>query len=284
MLSRLLIVLAGCAFISAAIAAESALENPQPNAIESGISVISGWYCPAAAITVQIDGAAPFSVPYGSQRGDAASRCGGAINTGFSYLINYNTLAPGAHALKAFADGVLFATVTVNVVTLGAEFLSGKAGEYILNNFPDFGKRTKVTWQQSKQNFVVSGTDTQAAPIDGVYVGGLTSTNTGCASAGNNGSFFDVYKFTITFGAQSQLTVKAENSGATCNFTGMAFYTTTGGDIVVPAGTFACTDGRGGTWTSDRMTYDPLGVLANLTLKYTVNESCSASAHIGAAR
>ena len=266
-------------------AAEFALENPQPNAIESGISAITGWYCPAAAITVQVDSAAPFAVPYGSERLDTASRCGGATKTGFAYLFNYNTLATGTHTIKGFADGIQFASASISVVTLGAEFLTGKAGEYILNNFPDYGKRTRVTWQQSKQNFIVSGTDTQVAPIDGVYIGTILSNYTGCTTAGNNGNgVFDFYKYTLTYGAQSLLTVKAENSNAVCTFAGTAFYTSSGGDIVVPAGDFSCANGFKGTWTSDRMVFDSIGLLGNLTLKYTTGETCTAASHISAAR
>ena len=281
---KLLAALAGFAWLSAAHAAESALENPQPGAIESGISAITGWYCPAAAITVQIDGTTPFAVPYGSQRADAASRCGGVVNTGFSYLFNYNTLTTGAHVIKAFADGALFATVNINVVTLGAEFLTGKAGEYVLNNFPDYGKRTRITWQQSKQNFVVSGTDTQTAVIDGDYIGGIATVNTGCATATNNGTHFDVNVYTVKFGAQSVLSMVAANSSSSCTFAGAAFYTTKGGDIVVPAGDFACTNGLKGTWSAERMMFDSAGMLANLTIKYTSGETCKAAAHIGAAR
>ena len=173
--------------LSSSFAAESSLENPQPNAIESGITAISGWYCPAAVITMQIDSAPPFTVPYGSGRADAASRCGGAVNTGFSYLFNWNTLSVGAHTLKAFGDGVQFASITVNVVTLGSEFLADKSGEYWLVNFPDFGKRTRVTWQQSKQNFAISSTDSKVAALDGIYVGSIVTTNTGCSTPANNG-------------------------------------------------------------------------------------------------
>lgn len=282
---KLLAALAGFAWMVALHAAESALENPQPGATESGISAITGWYCPAAAITVQIDDMAPFAVPYGSGRGDTAVRCGGAVNNGFSYLFNYNTLAPGAHIIKAFADGVPFATANINVVTLGAEFLAGKAGEYILNNFPDYGKRTRVTWQESKQNFVVTGTDAQTPPIDGQYLGGLATVNTGCATAGNNGPHFDVNVYTLTYGAQSLLTMIWENPAAVkCTFTGTAYYTTAGGEIVVPAGTFSCGNALSGTWSAERMVFEATGMLATLTLKYTGGETCTASARIGAAR
>lgn len=283
MLRKLLVAVIGFVVCGGAVAAGS-LENPQPGSIESGIGVISGWNCQATTITIQIDDAPPVLAPYGSLRADTSTICGGNITTGFSYLINYNTLTTGSHTIKALADGVLFGTASFNVVNLGGEFLSGKAGEYFLYNFPDYGKRTRVTWQQSKQNFIITGSDTQIAPIDGTYFGAITSVNTGCTTASNNGSFFEVDRFTVTYGAQALLTLTAANSAASCTFTGTAFYTTNGGDIIVPAGTFSCTNGLQGTWAADRMTFDPVGLLVNLTTKYTVGETCSTVSHIGAAR
>lgn len=282
-LALVFVMLAPLLSTSRAFAA-SALENPQPNAIESGITAISGWYCPAAAISIQIDNNAPLSVPYGSGRGDTASLCGGVVTTGFSYLFNWNTLAVGPHTLKAFADGVQFASVTVNVVTLGAEFLTGKSGEYWLNNFPDYGKRTRITWQQSKQNFVVSSTDAQVAKIDGTYIGSITTTNSGCTTATNNGGpRYDLYQFTVTASAQSVLTIKGDNSG-TCEFVGQALYTTSGGHIVVPAGDFACSNGLKGTWSSERLVFDAAAMIGEVTLKYTAGETCTSVGRIGAAR
>lgn len=284
MLEKLVVAVMGVVMCGGAVGAEGLLENPQPAAIESGIGVISGWYCPAAAITIQIDAAAPVPAPYGSLRLDTSPNCGGFIATGFSFLINYNTLTAGAHTIKAFANGVQFGTASFNVANLGAEFLLGKTGEYYLYNFPDYGTRTRVTWQQSKQNFVVSGSDTQVAPIDGTYFGAITTTTTGCTTATNNGSFYEVDRFTVTYGAQQLLTLTTANSTASCTFTGTAYYTTNGGDIIVPSGTFACSNGLQGTWASDRMQFDPVGLLANLTTKYIVGETCSTVTHIGAAR
>ena len=278
------LVVAASLFTARAFAA-SALENPQPNAIESGITAISGWYCPAAAITIQIDNNAPVSVPYGSERADAASLCGGALKTGFSYLFNWNTLAVGAHTLKAFADGVQFASITVNVVTLGAEFLASKSGEYWLNNFPDYGKRTRITWQQSKQNFVVSSTDAQVAKIDGTYIGSITTNNTGCTTPANNGGpRYELNQFTVVVSAQSVLTMRGDNNNGACEFVGQAQYTTSGGHIVVPAGDFACSNGLKGTWAAERFVFDPAAMIGDLTLKYTTGETCMSVGRIGAAR
>ncbi len=264
--------------------AAGSLENPQPSSIESGIGVVSGWNCQATAITIQVDDVPPLVAPYGSLRGDTSTICGGRVATGFSYLINYNTLTTGAHTIKALADGVLFGTATFNVVNLGSEFLAGKLGEYFLNNFPAYGTRTRVTWQQSKQNFVITGSDTNVAPIDGVFFGAITSVSTGCTTPANNGSFFEVDRFTVVFGALGALTIEAANQSSTCTYAGTAFYSTNGGDIIVPSGTFSCSNGLQGTWASDRIQFDPIGLLANITTKYTAGESCATVGHIGAAR
>src|SRR5258706_1543254 len=248
------------------------IENPKPNAIEPGITQIPGWNCQASQITIQIDDGPQLLAPYGSLRADTSQVCGGRINTGYSYLINYNTLTIGQHTIKAYADGVQFASVTFIAINLAGEFLTGRAGEYYLNNFPDYGLRTRVTWQQSKQNFVASSVDTSVAPIDGTFYGGIVSTNTGCTKASNNGNFFEVDQFTITYGAQSAFKLESANSAATCTYTGTAFYTTNGGDIVVPSGTLSCNNGLSGTWSSDRMTFDTRGLLANVSITFTTGE------------
>ncbi len=283
MLDKLFVALGGVVVCGGALAA-GALENPQPGAIESGIGVVSGWNCQATAITIQVDNAPPVAAPYGSLRADTSTICGGNVATGFSYLINYNTLAAGSHTINAYADGALFGTATFDVANLGGEFLAGKAGEYYLPNFPAYGTRTRVTWQESKQNFVVTGSDTQVAPIDGTYFGAITSVSTGCTTPSNNGSFFEIDRFTVTFGAQALLTMVSANSASSCTFLGTAFYTPTGGHIVVLSGNFSCSNGLQGTWAADRMVFDQVGMLASLTAKYTVGETCSTVSHIGAAR
>jgi hypothetical protein len=270
--------------LSTGAAAEGVIENPQPGAIETGITAITGWNCQATQITLSIDGGAPIVAPYGSLRADTSEACGGRINTGFAYLLNYNTLAPGPHTIQAFADGVPFASVTFNAINLGGEFLTGRSGEYWLNNFPEYGKRSRVTWQQSKQNFTITATDTAVAPIDGTFYGGILSSNSGCANPSNNGLFFESDQFTVTFGAQSALTIVAAHTGLSCTFAGTAFYTPNGGDIQVPNGNLSCDNGLRGTWSSDRIVFDPIGLLANLSIKYTVGESCSAITRFSASR
>lgn len=271
--------------LSTIVRAAGAIENPQPDSIQTGITAITGWNCQATQITVRIDGGPPIVAPYGSLRADTGTTCNGRINTGFAYLLNYNTLSQGQHTLEALADGVPFASVAFRTVNLGAEFLSGKTGEYWVNNFPDYGTRSRLTWQQSTQNFTITASDTNVPPLAGIYYGGTLVTNSGCNSAGNNGTFFETDFFEITYGGASVLTIVARASQTlSCTYTGTALYSTTGGDILVSNGQFSCSSGTQGTWTSDRIHFDELGLLGNLTLKYTVGESCSGAAHISGAR
>ena len=271
--------------LSAPSHAIGAIENPQPGSIQTGITAITGWNCSARQITLSIDGGAPIVAPYGSLRADTATTCGGNIATGYSYLINYNTLATGAHTLQALADGVPFATITFNTISLGGEFLTGKAGEYWLNNFPDYGRRSRVTWQQSTQNFTITATDTSVPPLEGTYYGSTLVNNSGCTNPQNNGAFLEAPDvFTITYGGASVLNIVARASQSSCTYAGTALYSTSGGDILVTNGQFACSTGAQGTWTSDRMTFDAIGLLANLQLKYTVGESCNATARFAASR
>ncbi|MEO8136184.1 MAG: hypothetical protein ABI831_19685, partial [Betaproteobacteria bacterium] len=112
----------------------------------------------------------------------------------------------------------------------------------------------------------------------------VTTTLSGCMTAANNGSFFEVDRFTVTYGTAALMTIEVANSSVVCNYSGTAFYTTNGGDVTVPAGTFSCNNGFGGTWAADRVVFDPVGLLVNFIGKYTVGETCSSVGHIGAAR
>src|SRR4030095_11036998 len=103
---------------------QGALENPAPNSHQSGIGLISGWYCSANTIAAFIDGRILVPVADGTPRGDTETTCGDT-NNGFALLVNWADLGTGQHTLQLQADGVPFATVTVTVTTLGTAFLRG---------------------------------------------------------------------------------------------------------------------------------------------------------------
>lgn len=153
---RLLALLAAVAMShTAAALAQGNLENPQPSGMESGIGLVSGWYCTANRIQIQFDNSALADAAYGTARGDTASVCGD-IDNGFGLLWNYNLLGTGTHRVRAFADGVLFADTTFQVKTLGQEFVTGlpPLTTYVLSL--GLGKAIELSWQQSKQGFVIS--------------------------------------------------------------------------------------------------------------------------------
>ena len=97
-----------------------------------------------------------FEAAYGTSRGDTAGVCGDA-NNGYSLLFNWNLLGNGMHTVRAFADGVMFAEVTITVTTLGGEFRTGLSGNVTVPDFPQAGQTTSLRWQQSQQNFVIDG-------------------------------------------------------------------------------------------------------------------------------
>ena len=139
------------------------LENPQPGSFQSGIGTISGWVCEAEEITIEFQNGVTGEVSsttagYGTSRSDTMAVCGDE-NNGFSLLFNWNLLGNGMHTVRALADGEEFANVTVTVSTLGGEFVTGLGGEFPLADFPSAGQTTTVEWEESLQNFVITGVE-----------------------------------------------------------------------------------------------------------------------------
>ena len=79
--------------------------------------------CEAEEIVIELNGT-EWKAGYGTTRTDTQEPCGD-VDNGFSLLHNWNLLGDGIHAVKAYADGVLFASTQVKVTTLGREFLRG---------------------------------------------------------------------------------------------------------------------------------------------------------------
>ena len=133
------------------------LENPSPGSFQSGIGVVSGWVCEAAQIEIEFnnDAANRWTAGYRTPRSDTQSICGDTDN-GFGLLFNWNRLGDGTHTVRAFADGVEFANVTVTVNTLGEEFSRGLSHEVTVADFPQVGTDLILVWQQTQQNFVIA--------------------------------------------------------------------------------------------------------------------------------
>lgn len=203
---------------SQTIFAVGSLENPQSGSTQTGIGLVSGWHCSATLITVRIDGAPPVPLANGTPRGDTATTCG-KTNTGFGLLVNFNLMGLGNHVMTAFADGVLFQTAPFKVVTLGQEFLQGASATGQVFGFPDSSKQVTLQWQESKQNFSITGVGpiATAGSLNGSYrlvrttvdfaggqlidtaAGNLNATGT-MTIAGNNIS----QDFTVTINGQTQ--------------------------------------------------------------------------------
>ncbi|MGE0682707.1 MAG: matrixin family metalloprotease [Candidatus Binatia bacterium] len=137
---------------------DALLEDPQPGAIMSGLTILRGWACTAGRIDLQIDGVS-FQAVYPTARGDTASICDDDGNNGFSLLFNWNLAGDGVHTVIALKDGVEFGRATVTVVTLGQEFLTGVNAQYRLPNFPTSGQNVIIEWRESLQNFVIVETE-----------------------------------------------------------------------------------------------------------------------------
>jgi len=131
------------------------LENPQPGAVQSGLSVISGWHCTAKEVEVFVDGVSIGGTGVGSVRDDAVSVCG-HNQSGYAVLYNYNIPEPGEHTIQVYADGALLDTRKFATIRSGGvPFLSGKSASATIANFPENGRTTTVEWSQAKQSFVV---------------------------------------------------------------------------------------------------------------------------------
>ncbi len=135
------------------------LENPGPNSFQSGIGVLSGWVCEAEEVEIEIEpehgGVEQYVAAYGTERLDTLGVCGDT-NNGFGLLFNWNRLGDGEHTVVAWVQGVELGRATVQVTTLGAEFLEDVEGECAVEHFPRPGERMRLVWQQNSQNFVLA--------------------------------------------------------------------------------------------------------------------------------
>jgi hypothetical protein len=172
-----------------AFAQEGYLENPQPDATESGIGAISGWHCTAQNITVLIDGNSLGKAGSGTSRRDVAGICGRS-DTGFSLLFNYNVLSQGPHTIRVYADGNVLAERQFKSVKSGRqEFLAGVNKSLNVPEFPSAGVVTTLTWSESKQSFVVTCATFATANDDPIFSnaeaqGGVCAAR--CVAEGGN--------------------------------------------------------------------------------------------------
>ncbi len=141
--------------LSAQAGATGKLESPKSNSYASGIDLVRGWHCSANIIEVQFDNGPRYKAAQGTLREDTTSTCGDADN-GFGLVFNYNKLGDGQHRVRVFADNVEFGNVQFQVVTLGSEYQKGLSAR-TYSDFISVGKRAKLQWDESRQNFSIVG-------------------------------------------------------------------------------------------------------------------------------
>ena len=244
------------------------LENPQKSGFESGVGVVSGWHCDAGIIQIQFDDLDPIEASYGTTRNDTESVCGDSDN-GFALLWAYSLLGPGEHTVRALADGVEFGSATFEVNQLAEGFLRDLEMRAEMVSL-EHGKEFEVTWQQSKQNFVITNVKDSPISVDllkavatgtwsgqwqspagsgnlmmsfavknngDISVTDLTMTNTGCAE--NGAAVEDLTDLNYRYVDVAM----ADDSLIEFEFSPSRLYSALGGTFLIQSGPCANADG-----------------------------------------
>lgn len=267
----------------AAALAVGNLENPTPDAATvSGVSMVSGWHCTATRVEIEFDGALTTPAASGTDRLDTLGACG-KRNTGFGLLLNWAALGPGVHTLKAFADGVEFGSRTVTVVGLGAEFLTGKGATVTVNEFPSAGRSLDLEWQEGMQSFVARGVR-DAPRITGIWNGANLERRSNCSAAQNNGAHGTYAQWNITLNSATSAfrIVETGITGLDCTYAGV--HRIAGNRHQVTDGTYTCTDGKRGAFTSTDVLVSETALSIRLAIKLSGSETCDIDAIIGGSR
>ena len=215
------------------------LENPVAGSLQSGISVISGWACEANQIDIEINGTITLQAAYGTARDDTADACGDT-NNGFGLLVNWNDLPDGVHTLRALKDGVEFARAVFTVSTLGlGSFVRGLSGGFVVSDFPQSGRHTRVQWQESTQNFAITGS--VLPEIDE----GLCTSASQSATDGVGGSANIAATNPCQFNGQIQIAeVRPQNNAALTSENSPKLQQSTGGFFACDKNLTITQDGR----------------------------------------
>lgn len=275
--------LATAALLALAHAAGAAgtLENPAPGSVMSGIGVISGWTCAATRVDLEIDGGSRTQVPYGVDRADTAAACGGKTGNGFGLLTNWSLFPPGTHTVRALADGVEFARSTFTVTSLGSEFVRGKSASTTVYDFPSIGQSTHLQWQEPTQSFVASEVTNDAPILDGRWNGANIEQRSNCTNAQNNGQHGTYAQYEIGTAGGLFTISEAAVTGLTCTYNGT--YTQDGTQRHA-AGTYSCSDGKQGSFTTTGFLLLPTEMQIRMDIKLTGSESCTVDSIVGGSR
>lgn len=148
------------ALFAQGVSAEGRIETPKSGTVISGKALFSGWHCDASKVEIELPDGSKIEAAYGTPRADVtnAGFCDGNENVGYGALYNMNLLGDGEHTIKAYADGVEFATSTFTVTKLSTgNFLSGAEKTVTVADFPSAGNSVTLAWEQTLQNFVITG-------------------------------------------------------------------------------------------------------------------------------
>ena len=276
---------AGAALLLAAPAALALgnFENPPPGVAVSGASLVSGWHCTATRIEIEYDGGpARTRAASGTDRPDTAGVCG-RRDTGFGLLVNWADLGPGAHTVRAYADGELMDTRSVTVVDLGAVFLAGKSATATVNDFPSEGRQLVLEWRESLQSFVAREVRTAPA-IGGTWNGANLERRSNCTAAQNNGARGTYAQWNAVLDTVGDTLRIQETTvtGLSCTYAGS--YRVTGNTPEWFDGTYSCSDGKTGTFRSTEFMVTARAFSIRLATKLSGSETCDIDAILGGSR
>ena len=274
--------IAAAALAAMALQAHAAglLENPVDDATVGGIGVISGWYCGASRIEVQIDSGPVMPAAYGTDRADTLATCG-RRDTGFGLLLNWAIIGAGPHSIRALADGVEFARRGFTVTTLGSEFLRGASATVPLYDFPAIGKTTILQWQEPLQSFVATEVRDGAPLLDGRWNGANLEKRSNCAAAQNNGTRGTYAQWDIGTSGGLFTISEAAVTGLTCTYNGRITQT---GTQRHASGTYSCSDGKQGNFDTTGFIVSDTQMQIRMSIQLTGSESCTIDAIVEGAR
>jgi hypothetical protein len=118
-------------------------------------------------------------------------------------------------------------------------------------------------------------------PIAGQYLGGGVGSSSGCLNPSNNGSFAYGAAYVVASTGTTITFQEQFASGGACS--GLGQYAQSGSKITAQGSLF-CTTGVGGTWSSSDITVTEDAFIAQVSLQYTVGETCHSAGKFGGLR
>ena len=132
----------------------------------------------------------------------------------------------------------------------------------------------------AQQNPLIRRSAADLASLAGFWNGANLENRSNCATAGVNGihGTYAQYYFNVAPGSMSIHETTVTN--LTCDYTG-----TVAGDLrPVWSGTFSCTDGKKGDFTSTGFLITPTEMQVRLQMKLTNSEGCDTDSILGGSR